>query len=236
MSRYVDENGFPYDDCENEPTMTDNEIIKALECCGAGWDSCKPCPLYEYEGDCLESIVGDILDLINRQKAKIECLEKKVNARNEIILGQKAEIKELKIECGNAQFAKYKAEFEEFRTEIRADAIKEFAYKLKNIPSVVVHKWEIDELVKEMVRGELTMPTGISGLYQNTKGAKIARGEKVTQTNYERIKAMSIEELADMLMCPAEYGEFNRAEDCNADMSKNCNECIKRWLEKECEE
>ena len=40
------------------------------------------------------------------------------------------------------------------------------------------------------------MPTGISGLYKNTKGAKIARGEKIKHTNFERIKAMSVEEMA----------------------------------------
>lgn len=44
------------------------------------------------------------------------------------------------------------------------------------------------------------MPTGISGLYKNTKGAKNARGEKIKQTNFDRIKTMSVEEMAKILV------------------------------------
>ena len=59
--------------------MTDNEIIKALECC-SDWengDTCKECPFYE-ELDCATTDRLDkyALDLINRQKAEIERLEK----------------------------------------------------------------------------------------------------------------------------------------------------------------
>ena len=46
--------------------MTDNEIIKALECCGGS--NCHECPI---EG-CTDDIFGNALDLINRQKAEIE--------------------------------------------------------------------------------------------------------------------------------------------------------------------
>ena len=47
--------------------MTDNEIIKALECCVNGED-CPNCPLQEQFADC-KPMTG-ALDLINRQKAE----------------------------------------------------------------------------------------------------------------------------------------------------------------------
>ena len=65
--------------------MTDNEIIKALECCSTGetYDDCEKngCPLYlgitmgcKYI-DKENQLYSDALDLINRQKAEIEKLK-----------------------------------------------------------------------------------------------------------------------------------------------------------------
>ncbi len=56
--------------------MTDNEIIKALECCFANTD-CTGCPgRWNPHGvDCLLSAGVQALDLIKRQKAEIERLE-----------------------------------------------------------------------------------------------------------------------------------------------------------------
>lgn len=58
--------------------MTDNEIIKALICHikGGNAERCADCPLYEKAEDCDISIPIIALDLINRQKEKIEELEK----------------------------------------------------------------------------------------------------------------------------------------------------------------
>ena len=46
--------------------MTDNEIIKALECCSDS--NCHECPI---EG-CTDDIFRNALDLINRQKKKMK--------------------------------------------------------------------------------------------------------------------------------------------------------------------
>ena len=58
--------------------MTDNEIIKALECCHSK-GGCDGCPLnmqrFEREVDCVEIITQYALGLINRQKAEIERLK-----------------------------------------------------------------------------------------------------------------------------------------------------------------
>ena len=53
-------------------------------------------------------------------------------------------------------------------------------------------------------------------------------------TNYEKIKQMSVEEMAFMLMCPAEYDLSFK--DCEGKYNRNCNECVKEWLEQEVEE
>lgn len=63
--------------------MTDNEIIKALECCTSEGFVCSGCPYdtleaqgVEYtEYDCSWYLRADALDLIERQKAEIERLK-----------------------------------------------------------------------------------------------------------------------------------------------------------------
>ena len=79
--------------------MTDNEIIKALECCKTG-DDCKGCPYYANgRYTCGEHFNEDVLDLINRQKAEIEDLkeakEKAAATAMRVIKRQDAEIKRL---------------------------------------------------------------------------------------------------------------------------------------------
>ena len=61
-----------------ETKMKDNEIIKALELCmQVDSDICDICPLYDEENGCLEiDLRKPALELINRQKAEIERLQK----------------------------------------------------------------------------------------------------------------------------------------------------------------
>ena len=61
--------------------MTDNEIIKALECCTAG-AGCRKCPADVGSAECIQILMKDSLDLIKRQQAEIE---KKDKAFNELI-------------------------------------------------------------------------------------------------------------------------------------------------------
>lgn len=50
-------------------------------------------------------------------------------------------------------------------------------------------------------------------------------------TNYERIKQMSVGEMANALMCPAEYDlDFNKNEKCQGEMNRNCYKCTLKWL------
>lgn len=61
--------------------MTDNEIIKALECCGR--ESCNGCP---YDKNCHQGnpMIRDALDLINRQQAEIERLSTFVKFQTQV--------------------------------------------------------------------------------------------------------------------------------------------------------
>ena len=58
--------------------LTDSEIVKALEChLGVDKQRCKHCKYTEYGCYCLDRLHPDLLDLINRQKAKIDSFEKR---------------------------------------------------------------------------------------------------------------------------------------------------------------
>ncbi len=125
--------------------MTDNEIIKALECCADEYiHSCDYCPFEkECSGDNL-NLVKFALDLINRQKAEIE----KLDAENDCL------VKKLDKQCD---------ECVEFNTsQARKKAIKEFAERLKKkmvfetsyllgIPYYRITEKRLNDLVKEMV-------------------------------------------------------------------------------------
>ena len=116
--------------------MTDNEIIKALECHRDERNSCSDCP-YRHIG-CSLKLTSDALALINRQKAKIETLETNC--------------------LSMAQTMPNMAKAE------RTEAIKEFAERLKALytndkvydrpnphTSLWVLFYNIDKLVKGMV-------------------------------------------------------------------------------------
>ena len=122
--------------------MTDKEIIKALECC-INDENCENCPLHhkKIENACVLTVVEfykEILDLINRQQAEIERL--------------------------NIRLRKERHQFDDLGkmySEIRAEAIKEFAQRLKKekysvcaghgMSECVVSVYDINNLVKEMV-------------------------------------------------------------------------------------
>ncbi len=103
--------------------MTDEQIIKAVDVCRTG--TCKGCPYHElYTASCINKLMEDVFDLINRQKAEIE---------NEI-------------------------------KEIKSEAIKEFAERLKEKADdyvlaegefeTMIFADDIDNLVKEMKEQE----------------------------------------------------------------------------------
>ena len=131
--------------------MTDNEIIKALECCADEYiHSCDYCPFEkECNGDNL-NLVKYALDLINRQKAQIKDLKKDIN-HYKINLPY--------LEHQSEDFCGVPCSFMENLVEkAKAKAIKEFAKRLKSDMSYsyllgreFCTDVTIDNLVKEMV-------------------------------------------------------------------------------------
>ena len=67
--------------------MTDNEIIKALECCtDESYENCNECPYSIDTVSCERmKLLEDSLDLINRLKAEIEELNKVCQANQQLI-------------------------------------------------------------------------------------------------------------------------------------------------------
>ena len=68
----------------DEPKMTDEEIIKALECCSK--KECNKCPNYSEDIECGEALLILALDLINRLKAEIGGLKKFIEKDQGLIL------------------------------------------------------------------------------------------------------------------------------------------------------
>ena len=124
--------------------MTDNDIIKALECCSRVDEG-----LYgglTYKGEPLRILIKDALDLINRQKAEIERLNEKVEALGDPLEKAHYEISELKAEierlqkageeavsCFNRMESLYNIKCMELKVA-KNQAITEFAERLKATP------------------------------------------------------------------------------------------------------
>ena len=113
--------------------MTDNEIIKALECCIAG--QCADCPLKA--GFCNEQVaMAHAVDLINRQKVENERLQEEC-----FIKSQK-----------RANIFEISESFERGRIK----GIKEFAEMIKienrnELGYIVLEDEDVDDIVKEFI-------------------------------------------------------------------------------------
>lgn len=79
--------------------MTDAEIVKALECCANEDIDCEDCPSKKCcDGDTFE-MVQAVLDLIKRQKAEIERLNKEVDRLSLCVLYHDGQIADAKAEA-----------------------------------------------------------------------------------------------------------------------------------------
>ena len=83
--------------------MTDNEIIKALECCTTKGAKCSDCPAFKKvdRSDCKKYFRGAI-DLITRQKAEIDRLknENDILSKNADCVKEIQELQDLSTEKG----------------------------------------------------------------------------------------------------------------------------------------
>ena len=107
--------------------MTDKEIIKAIEYCKNNEDNgCRGCVFYGNEkGTCIDELISNALDLINRQQAEIEYFKKE---HIEVDNFARNICKERLLQ------GKAIADFDSLRKYVNsqiAEAIKEFAKRLK---------------------------------------------------------------------------------------------------------
>lgn len=105
--------------------MTDNEIIKALEYCK----------------DCSANLNVEIIDLINRQQEEIENAKAEIKICAEVIERQDTEIERLN-SANDEKFRQwdmlaektkqhYADLYNEAKDILKAEAVEEFAYRLK---------------------------------------------------------------------------------------------------------
>ena len=139
--------------------LTDAEIVKALEMCNDKKGKCTDCPIYQHSARCISVLVENAFDLINRQKAEIERYKKVVG---ELTISEDGESAIL-LDDHTTEYIKkdlHKIFMTMARKQSRAEAIKEFAERLKTETFLAKAKgsvehvlWidEIDNLVKEMV-------------------------------------------------------------------------------------
>lgn len=131
--------------------MTDNEIIKALECCvgvAVGERLCISCPLF-MQRTCFRVKDTLALDLINHQKAELDDLKRDdlprckdaLRRANEIGMGLEKENQKLRAEIerlgcdlavARGLLRRVDSSLVATRNNARAEAIKEFAERLKD--------------------------------------------------------------------------------------------------------
>ena len=114
--------------------LTDNEIVKALECCAITAKCRQECIFHKYGEEydvqnCTTHLAQATLELVNRLQAEIERL--KADVRFSVYLGY------------------------ETTNQIKAEAVKEFAERLKEnyIGTTTYYdlKNDIDNLLKEII-------------------------------------------------------------------------------------
>lgn len=123
--------------------LTDNEIKKALECCKDEEVDCDKCP-YNAKNKCVGVLLQNALDYINRLEVENERLQKYYDNMEDAIYS----------------FREDHAKVKFFKKEIKAEAIKEFAERLKenqryakdvfdHTTELVVRVEDIDKVLEE---------------------------------------------------------------------------------------
>lgn len=128
--------------------LTDNDIVKALECCCEDSGCPAICPLKDmaYVGDCVQVKSRHALDLINRLQAENERLQNRVDEYNIQVANQREQIEKyepiketlcvlwenmLSISVARGKEKPTLEELAEAVDYIKAEAYREFAERLK---------------------------------------------------------------------------------------------------------
>lgn len=107
--------------------MTDNEIIKALECCAV--EDCDSCQIKEHNSACVDVLLWRVCDLIKRQKEEIEVLAETLKAT---IAGQET--------------------LQRYIAVARAESVNEFAALLVSKAKSTKERFLLESLVESVKR------------------------------------------------------------------------------------
>lgn len=139
--------------------MTDNEIIKALECCLGIKGRCIDCPVYKNE-HCTDDLHDNALNLIISQKAEIEALQMDNKQLQSDVINANQNWDHIKglweCEKEKVESAKQKVICAcKMLKTAKSEAIKEFAERLKEKFGiadciVTIDNNDIDNLVEAM--------------------------------------------------------------------------------------
>ena len=130
--------------------MTDEQIVKALECCGNMNECKKECPLDDLGGidKCIHTLMLNALDLIKRQQAEIEDLK----ADKEALINGQLTIQKMYIEARDKAVREFA---EKLKSRIRKDIDEQgmfpLPYTKKAYDTVMIF---INNLAKEMTEKE----------------------------------------------------------------------------------
>ena len=140
---------------------TDEQIVKALECCQSHTiTDCRDCPNRASGDNCVNELMSNALDLINRQKVEIEEFEierKKLQDRIVSLFNENEGLQtELQIYKQDRMTLYERIELVE---KTRTKTVKEFAERVINLIYSAddinpITEWQIDNIVTEMTEGK----------------------------------------------------------------------------------
>ncbi len=139
--------------------MTDNDIIKVLECCNKmdNGKGCWQCPYRQYCPACLTKRNEDTIDLINHQQAEIERLKQLTESKPHCVTIGTADV-----------YTEDYEEYEKLIATIATDVLTEFVETLKAkaypFPCAIGVEYAvtiraIDETMKEAIGGDTEKST-----------------------------------------------------------------------------
>ena len=124
--------------------MTDTEIIKTLECCIK--PNCNDC-LLKKRVLCVHELKENALNLINRQKAEVERLKGEIGSLNKKY--------PCTVDVGNncLVYARSFDDYDKLIGDISAEAVKEFAERLKEKFRIKYsHSKSCEELIDNLLK------------------------------------------------------------------------------------
>lgn len=138
--------------------MTDEQIVEALKYCSKGETICFMCHLYNKPYHCVDMLAKNALDIIKRQKTEIERLKSMNQAKLDCIHDLQKENEILSRNADTAFQDGLNERRDLFAPEIKSEAYKEFAERLKSYLllnekrkiSVITFE-DVEKLLKELV-------------------------------------------------------------------------------------